>query len=217
MGEVRESMRAFWRLVWLFTFASLFGFLLESLESLFSLGYVQNRQGMLFGPFTPVYGGGAVLLALLYPLVRRLPSLPLFLAGVLAGSGMEYVWSVFQERLFGVQFWNYSHLPLQLHGRVNLLFSLFWGALALLFWRRLWPALLSLWERLPAANTAWIALVLCLLLTGDALFSSAALLRQQQRMQGVAAFSPLTAYLDRVWPDEALRARFPTMRLPTRL
>lgn len=128
-------MHRIWRFIWLFIFASMFGFLLETLESFVSTGQVQNRQGLLFGPFTPVYGGGAVVFALLYPPFRRVRFCLQFAAAAAAGAAVEYLWSLMQERLFGVVFWNYDHLPFQLHGRVNLLFSLFWGILGTLFWR----------------------------------------------------------------------------------
>ena len=207
-------MHRIWRLVWLFTFAAMLGFMLESLESFLSTGQVQNRQGMLFGPFTPVYGGGAVIFALLSPLVKNLSTASTFWAAAVTGTAVEYLWSVAQERLFGVVFWNYNHLPFQLHGRVNLLFSLFWGLLGLVFWRWVWPWFQKAYDSLPRSNTAWLGLALALLLTGTALWSSAVLLRYDQRRHAVAAYSPLSAYLDRIWPDEALAAHFPAMRLP---
>lgn len=207
-------MHRIWRLIWLFTFASMFGFLLESLESLLSTGYVQNRQGMLFGPFTPVYGGGAVLLALLWPLVKGLRRPAIFLVAILAGTAIEYAWSVAQERLFGVVFWDYSHLPFQFHGRVNLIFSLFWGILGFVFWRWIWPRFQKIYDLLPRSSTAWIGLALAMLTAVNVMWSSAALIRYDQRQNAVAAASPLSLYLDRVWTDEALAAHFPTMRFP---
>lgn len=39
---------------------------------------------------------------------------------------------LFYDRVLGVSFWDYSHLPLNLHGRVCLLFSFFWGILGLI-------------------------------------------------------------------------------------
>lgn len=207
-------MHRIWRLIWLFAFASMFGFLLESLESLLSTGYVQNRQGMLFGPFTPVYGGGAVILALLWPWAKGLSRPAAFLVAVLAGTVVEYVWSAAQERLFGVIFWNYSHLPFQLHGRIDLIFSLFWGVLGFVFWRWVWPWWRKLYDLLPKNRAAWMGLALAMLTAVDILWSSAALIRYDQRQNAVAATSPLALYLDQVWSDEALSAHFPTMQSP---
>jgi len=206
-------MSRFWRLVWLFALASMAGFLLESGESLFSLGYVQNRQGLLYGPFTPVYGAGAVVLALLWPALKDKPRPAAFLCAALVGAGVEYLWSWGQEALFGVLFWDYRHFRFHLDGRVNLPFTLFWGALGLAFWVWFYPWFRSVWSALPSSGTAIVGLSLVLLLTGDGMWSAAALARQDQRQANLPAFSPLTAYLDEVWSDEALAARFPTMRI----
>lgn len=201
-----------WRLVWLFVLASLAGFLLESLESLLSLGYVQNRQGLLYGPFAPVYGAGAVVLALAWPLMKSLPRLGIFLLSALLGTGVEYLWSWGQEILFGSVFWDYHHFRFHLHGRVNLPFALLWGLLGLFFLHWVWPRFCTLWQSPAPWRSVLVALALALLLTGDGLLSAAALLRQAQRQQAVSALSPLQVYLDEAWPDEALTETFPTMR-----
>ena len=205
-------MKGLCRLVWLFVLASMAGFLLESGESLLRLGYVENRQGLLYGPFTPVYGAGAVCLALTWPWVRGKSPAVQFALAVLLGSGVEFVWSILQERLFGVVFWDYHHFRFHLDGRVNLLFSLFWGLLGLAFWRWFYPKFLRCWSR-PRFGSGLAALALALLLTGDGLWSSAVFVRQAQRQRGVPALSALTVYLDDRWPDAALAARFPAMRL----
>ncbi len=205
-------MSRFWRLCWLFALASMAGFLMESAESLLTLGYVQNRQGLLYGPFAPVYGAGAVTLALLWPLVKPLNPAGRFCAAALAGTAVEFLWSWGQEMLFGAVFWDYHHFRFHLDGRVNLPFSLIWGALGLAFWAWVWPAFRARWAGLPSQGAALVGLALAMLLTLDGMWSAAVLVRQDQRRSGVAAFSPLTAYLDTAWPDAALKAQFPTMK-----
>lgn len=206
-------MSHFCRLVWLFALASMAGFLLESGESLFSLGYVQNRQGMLYGPFTPVYGAGAVVLALLWPAFKGLPHTFSFVCAALVGAMVEYLWSWGQEALFGVLFWDYRHFRFHLEGRINLPFTLLWGALGLAFWGWFYPRFRSFWTTLSPLGTAVVGLALALLLAGDGMWSAAALARQDQRQADLPALSPLTSYLDEVWSDEALATRFPTMRI----
>ncbi len=204
-------MSRFFRLIWLFALASMAGFLLESVESLWSLGYIQNRQGLLYGPFAPVYGAGAVVLALLWPAVKGLGRGAAFAVAALAGTAVEYLWSWGQEVFFHAAFWDYRHFRFQLDGRVNLAFSLFWGALGLGFWLWVWPRFQAHWPQ-KRRGLALAGAALTLLLAGDALLSVAALSRQAQRQEKVAALSPLQLYLDEVWPDEALEECFPTMR-----
>lgn len=55
----------FYKLVWVFAISCIIGFVLETLFCLVTKGYIESRQGMLYGPFNQVYGFGAVLMVLL--------------------------------------------------------------------------------------------------------------------------------------------------------
>lgn len=46
----------------------------------------------------------------------------LFLTGTLLGGAYEYFCSVFTELVFGKVFWDYSKIPFNLGGRINLLY-----------------------------------------------------------------------------------------------
>lgn len=199
--------------VWLFALAAMAGFLMESAESWWSLGYVQNRQGMLFGPFTPVYGAGALAFALCWPALKRRPWYQVFLTTALLGAGLEYLWSWGQEKLFGAVWWNYEHLPLHLGGRTSLMFALCWGGLGVLFLKGIYPVLRRGWITAPRRGRALVAVTLLVLLAGDALWSSAVFYRQAQRRQEVPALSPVALFLDEHYSDQELKSRFPSMRL----
>ena len=46
---------------WIFMIGSIIGYLVEMAVALVQKGCFESRQGLLYGPFTPVYGAGAVL------------------------------------------------------------------------------------------------------------------------------------------------------------
>ena len=116
---------------WYFLIYSFLGFLVEVAYVRLVGGVKRDRKCRLVLPICPVYGLGALAILLLPPLVRD--SLPLlFPAAALVCTAVEYVTGLFYEKVFRVSFWDYSHLPLNLGGRVCLLFALFWGVLALL-------------------------------------------------------------------------------------
>lgn len=54
----------------------------------------------------------------------------LFFGGILVGSLTEYLVSLIGEWLFNTKWWDYSGFPLNINGRVCLLYSIFWGILA---------------------------------------------------------------------------------------
>ena len=140
----------FCQLFWLFLITSFLGCLVETLFMLLTRGELQNRSGVLYGSFSLVWGLGAVLFTVCLRRMQGRPGPLIFLAGAVAGAGYEYACSWVQEVLFGACFWDYSHLPLSLNGRVNLVFSAFWGIAAVVWVRWLYPALLRLISKIPA-------------------------------------------------------------------
>ena len=53
---------SFYTYFWMFFIGSIFGFIFESILSYFQVGHVINKQELVFGPFMPVYGIGAIIL-----------------------------------------------------------------------------------------------------------------------------------------------------------
>lgn len=141
---------------WYFMLYSFLGFLLEVFYARITGGHPQ-RKCLLLLPVCPVYGLGAC--AIVRVLTPSSPAPVLFLWGMLLATAAEYGTAVFYELILQVSFWDYSHLPCNLHGRVCLLFSLIWGTLSIPLVRRLHPMVAALPTFLPRP------LGFCLLLT----------------------------------------------------
>ena len=203
------------RLVLLFTCGSLLGFLMESLQSWISLGYVENRQGLLYGPFTPIYGLGALLFALVFPLLRSRPAGAVFLLTGALGALFEYLCSLIQETAFGTISWEYSDVGLDWNGRTNLILALCWGGLGVFFIQGFYPRFTRFLSRQRRpGKRALTLLLLCFFLT-NSLLSAAALIRQDQRRSCRPAVSSVSLFLDRTYPDEVLEKTFPNMQVVT--
>ena len=114
---------------WYFLIYSFLGFLVEVVYVRVVGGAKRDRKCRLLLPICPVYGLGALAVLALPPFVQARPLLLLPAAGA-ACTAVEYLTSLFYEKVFRVSFWDYSHLPMNLGGRVCPLFSLFWGGLA---------------------------------------------------------------------------------------
>lgn len=143
------------------------GFVLELFFARFMRAKKRDRKCMLFLPLCPVYGLGAILITRLPAFIQSNPLL-LFLFGAAAATAAEYGFDWFYETVLGVRFWDYSALPLNVNGRVCLVFSLFWGllALALVTWVHPW---VSGWTgTIPDYLTSAVAL----LFSADALFTT---------------------------------------------
>lgn len=199
------------RLFWLFVLASLAGDLIEVAFWWLTRGELISRSSLVLGPFSLVWGLGAVLLTVaLHPLMAQ-GNLVIFAAGTLLGGGYEYICSWFQERAFGVCFWDYSHLPFNLNGRINLMFCLFWGLAAVAWVRVVHPMLCLLITRMPRRLAPWITAAMALFLAASTALSAAALVRMDHRRSGVPAAGPVQMFLDERFPDQWLQQRYPNM------
>ncbi len=155
---------------WYFLFYSFCGFWLEVLFARATGARKRDRKCRLFLPLCPVYGWGAAAILLLPRWVQARPVL-LFLAGGAAATAVEYILSLFYEKVWHVRFWDYSALPWNVGGRVCLWFSGVWGllSLGLVYWVQ--PYARALAAALPPELAFPCALVLAVdgALTGAAL------------------------------------------------
>lgn len=198
----------YYKLFWVFLTVSFLGCMVETVFMLLTRGVLQNRSGVLFGPFSLVWGLGAALFTLCFQKLGGCRTLPIFLAGTALGALYEYACSWLQEMLFGACFWDYSHLPFNINGRVNLMFSLFWGAAAVLWVRLAYPALCRWIGRIPNQMGRPLTVLLTVLMVFNVALTTAALSRMNQRQRGVEADSAVAVFLDRRYPDQMLQRIF---------
>lgn len=152
-------------------------------------GHFAN-SGFLLGPCCPIYGVGGLACWLLLRGIAGLGEQ--FVAAAIVCSVIEYSVGVLLEKTTGARFWDYSHLPLNLHGRICLYWACAFGAGSVIVCRVTEPAILGLLAALPAGLVIAVAVVLACVLIADAAFS-------------LASWRRLSTQLDRVRADLAER------------
>ena len=55
---------------WIFIIGSILGYIFEMIVVLFQKGYFESRQGLIYGPFTPVYGIGGIAYYITFKLIK---------------------------------------------------------------------------------------------------------------------------------------------------
>ncbi|MBQ7957621.1 MAG: putative ABC transporter permease [Clostridia bacterium] len=121
-----------------FFFYSIIGWISEVIYCYIKDKKFTNR-GFLFGPICPIYGTGALsmLLALTWCKDIRIGKLfigPLLVLviGVVVCDIVEYLTSYLMEKLFHARWWDYSKKKYNLHGRICLEHSCYWGIFSVL-------------------------------------------------------------------------------------
>lgn len=219
-GQAKETVNAavnqpltVYRVFWLFLIAGFVGDFIEVVFWLVTRGELISRSSLVYGPFSLVWGLGAVLLTLVFHGMDDLGTARIMMAGAALGGTYEYICSWVQEVLFGACFWDYRHLPFNLNGRVNLIFCLFWGGVALVWVRLIFPALCVLIDRIPRNKGRRMVRAAALFLICSATLSAAALYRMNQRHKDVPVSGVVTQFLDKTYPDVWLKDRYPNMGL----
>lgn len=195
-----------------FLSVSFLGAVTETVFMLVVWRELQNRSGVLWGTFSLVWGAGAVIFAVLLRAAAEKGPVWVFAGGALLGSSFEFLCSVLQERWFGMRFWDYSHLPLSIGGRVCPIFSVFWGFAALAWLEWLWPALGRGLERVAPKALRLSAGVLTVFMICNIVVSAAALGRMNERRHDVPAGNVIELLLDERYPDQRLERYYPSMR-----
>ena len=131
--------------------------------------------------------------------------------GTLWGGAYEYLCSVFTEIVFGAVFWDYSALPFNLGGRINLLYWFFWGLAAVAWFKVLFPPLARLIESLPRRGGTILTWWLVVFMAVNMIVSYAALIGFDARLEGVAAQTSLDTLLDEHFDDSYMQRVYPKL------
>lgn len=129
----------FYKLCWVFFICCFLGVVIETIFCFIASGRLSQRTGLVWGPFNLIYGFGAVLLTVSLQRLRGKNDRYIFVGGAVIGGAFEYFCSWLQETVTGTVSWDYSGMPFNLNGRINLLYCIFWGVLALVWVKEIYP------------------------------------------------------------------------------
>ena len=201
----------FYKVMLIYMAGSFAGVVVELLWCLFRNGYLESRSGLVYGPFNPVYGIGAVIMTLALYRYRNRSSSISFFGGAIVGSVIEYLLSWGQETLFGSTSWDYSDMPFNLNGRICLLYSLFWGILGVLWIKSIYPRTAQIILKLPNRFGKILTWVLVLFMVFDCTMSLLAVGRWSQRIQGEPPTSAVDTFFDQHFPDDRMERIYANM------
>lgn len=157
---------------------SFLGFVVENIWLAVTKGYIDNRNMNL--PFLLGYGLALAALYLLFgipsetPFFSSLPGrvrlIPHFLLSALCVSAGEIVLGRVTERLCGIEYWNYSWIPLHITKYTSVPTSTGFGAMITLFMEHCFRPLMAAISRIDERVLLVSAPVLLVALTVDYLY-----------------------------------------------
>lgn len=200
---------SFHKLLWLFMLGAFLGDIIETIFCYCISGEVMSRSSVIYGPFSIVWGGGIVLFTPILYRFKDMNDRHIFIAGTVLGGVYEYACSVFTEICFGTVFWDYSDIPFNLGGRINLLYCFFWGIAALVWVKMIYPFLSDKIEKIPKRVGCVISYAMLIFMILNVAISMAALVRYDERVRGVEADNQVREFLDEHYNDELIEKVYP--------
>ena len=205
----------FFNLFWIFTVCCVLGLIIETVYHFVMVdpGHYQDRAGLLFGPFSPIYGFGAVLMTVALNRFHDKNVVLIFLVSAVIGGAFEYLTSWFMQFAFGIVAWDYSGTFLSIDGRTNGMFMAMWGVLGVVWIKLCLPWMLKLVNLIPWNWRYAVTTVCAALMIVDGAMTLLSLDCWYQRMAGKPAETAMAQFFDRNFDNEYMQERFQSMSI----
>lgn len=200
---------SFYKLAVLFFIGAFLGDVTETIFCRVRAGIWMSRSSVVWGPFSIVWGLAIMLATLVLYNYRNRSDSFIFLFGTVLGGAYEYICSVFTELVFGTVFWDYSEIPFNLGGRINLLYCFFWGIAAVVWLKVLYPPISRRIEQIPKGKGIILTWCLIIFMCLDIAVSGLALARYTERSQGRTAVRGWEKRIDERFDDERMGRIYP--------
>ena len=210
--EKKKILKEIIIIFWIFIIGSILGYIYEMILVFFQKGYFESRQGLIYGPFTPVYGIGGIVYYLFLNKIKVKDKVQIFFITMVLGGITEYICSLVQEKAFGTISWDYSYLPLNINGRTSLLHCTYWGIAGILYITYINPVIEKIKQKADKISLKVVTTILAVFMIFNINISWIAADRQTERKHNVAPQNKLDLFLDKAYPDEYMNKIFANKR-----
>ena len=214
----------FFNLFWEFVICSVLGLILEIIWHMVVVdpGHYQDRAGLLYGPFSPIYGYGAVLITIALNRLYNKNIGVVFAVSAVVGGLFEAWVSFFMQLAFGAVAWDYSNykifgmpdpVAVLMGGRTSTFFLIIWGILGLVWIKAFLPLLLKVVNRIPWKLRYGLTAVCAALMVVNTAMTMMSLDCWYERVSGKAANTPVEQFFATYYDNEWMARRFESMTI----
>lgn len=198
-----------YQLIYIFLIASVLGLIMEEVWMYVNFGIRESRVGLVWGPFSPLYGVGAMLLTVVLWRLRDRPGWQIYLLSAFLGTALEQLTGMGMEYIAHATSWDYSALPDHITQWTAWRFVIIWGFLGLLWVRVILPEMLYRIGR-GKGNRAKIIIAAALLvfIIFDAVVTVTCFTRNTERAEGIPPANRFEQWIDTHYDSQFISDRF---------
>lgn len=137
-----------------FLLYAVIGFIIETLLKIFLYPSINN--GILIGPWNPIYGFGAIIIVFITNYIRKTLKINKWIKRIITLiiimillTVLEYLGGTLIEFFFDEKFWDYRNMRFNIGAFISLEMMLVWGGMSLLFTYLLKPVSDKLIKKIP--------------------------------------------------------------------
>lgn len=191
-----------------FVVASALGLVAEEAWMWVSQGRMESRVGVVWGPFSPLYGFGALLFTVVLWNFRKASLAEVFLVSAGVGAAIEQSTGMAMEYFWHAQSWTYLGLPYAITQWVCWQSILVWGVLGVVYARIVLPEIVWLVGEPSSRVHVAVVAVLAVAISVDLLATAYCFYRMGQRSLGIPPQNAVDVYMDSHLNDEFIEGRF---------
>lgn len=143
---------------------SILGFLLEGTFTLITSNHFSS--GILYGPWTPVYGFGAILTIIISKKIfktmhqsRLIETIVTFLVLTIVLTLIEWLGGIIIENLFQETLWNYKNFKFNIGKYISLEMAIIWGLISIFIIYFIKPIIDKIENKIPKFITISITII----------------------------------------------------------
>lgn len=215
----------FFNLFWIFAVASIIGLVIETIYHFVVVepGIYQDRAGLLFGPFSPIYGVGAVFMTMALNRFHKAPLAVVFFVSSVIGGLFEFLASWFFQFAFGILAWDYTGamlfgvipdpLAIVFQGRTSALFICMWGVLGVAWMKLLLPGMLKIVNLIPWNWRYTLTTACAALMFVDCFMTLLSFDCWYERTSGSQPTTAVERFMDRNFDNQFMEERFQSITI----
>lgn len=205
---MKDKKLNLYKIIWLFFVGCVLGFILETIFYIIKYGSFVNKQGLIIGPFKPIYGIGIILISGIFNCLKKEKKSQILLLGIIIGTLFEYLCSYFLEKIWGFYIWDYSSYKYNLNGRIYLPYCFLWGIISVLWYSYFYPVFLKIYYKFESKKFKIITVLIGAFFVVDIFLTGLVYFRMKEEDNNNKLFQ----IVDKMFPPNEVKTKFAKVR-----